>query len=83
MRKDYIAYEPQTAASMSAGGIALPGNKDVDANMGIVRAVGPDVEGIAPGDKVITGKYSGNRIKHDGVDLVIAHDKEIMATIPS
>ena len=36
---------------------------------------------VEPGDKVITGKYSGTQVKIDGVELTIVRQQDILAIV--
>ena len=79
--------EPETKTS---GGIFIPDmaqEKPVEAE---VIAVGPgirDQQGklhpldVAPGDRVLFGKWSGNEVKLDGEELVIVKEADLMGVI--
>jgi co-chaperonin GroES (HSP10) len=49
---DYLVIEPLDE-SETASGLIVPVNEATQVRTGIVAAVGPDVENVEPGDKVL------------------------------
>ena len=79
--------EPETKTS---GGIFIPDLAQEKPVEGEVIAVGPGIRDehgnlhpldVAPGDRVLFGKWSGNEIKLDGEELVIMKETDLMGAI--
>jgi chaperonin GroES len=86
---DRIVVEP-IKDDLSAGGIALPETAKDEPQRGFVLAAGPglrDVNGqrmevdIVIGDKVLFARYGGSSLMHEGKDLLILREDEILAII--
>ena len=71
------------------GGIILTGSAKEKPSVAEVICVGPggNVDGkdivmtVKPGDKVITGKYSGTQVKVDGEEYTIVRQNDILAIV--
>ena len=79
--------EPETKTS---GGIFIPDTAQEKPVEGEVIAVGPGIRDehgnlhpldVAPGDRVLFGKWSGNEIKLDGEELVIMKETDLMGVV--
>ena len=86
---DRIVVEP-TKNDLSAGGIALPETAKDEPQRGFVIAAGPglrDASGqriamdVVVGDEVLFDRYGGSSLKHEGKDLLILREDEILAII--
>ena len=62
-------------------GFYLPENATEKPKTATVAAVGPKVEGIKVGDKIIYESYSGTEIKHAEIDFVLVNEEKILATV--
>ena len=74
----------------TAGGIVLPDTAKEKPQRGKILAVGPgklldsgerSPIGVAVGDEVLFGKYSGTEIKVDGEEIKILRESDILAKI--
>jgi chaperonin GroES len=79
--------EPETK---TPGGIFIPDTAQEKPVEGEVIAVGPGIRDehgklhpldVAPGDRVLFGKWSGNEIKLDGEELVIMKENDLMGVV--
>jgi len=86
---DRVVVEP-IKNELSAGGIALPETAKEEPQRGIVLAAGPGLRDgsgqriamdVAVGDKVLFARYGGSSLKHEGKDLLILREDEILAII--
>ena len=78
---DNVLLKQHDAAETTVSGIILaPANKEKPAIYEVVSA-GPDVKGIACGDKVVVGNFVGSDIKLDGVDYKFVKLEEILASV--
>lgn len=84
---DRIVIKPLPQEEKTASGLYLPDNAQEKPMRGEVLAVGPGKVSddgktvkmeVQVGDKVLYGKYSGTEIKHDGEDLVIMQEREVL-----
>ena len=55
---DYLVIEPLDETE-TASGLIVPVNEATQVRTGIVAAVGPDVENVEPGDKVLYPRDAG------------------------
>ena len=86
---DRVVLKAMEAEETTKGGIILAPAAKEKPSVAEVIAVGPGgfVDGnevemtVEPGDKVITGKYSGTQVKIDGVELTIVRQQDILAIV--
>jgi len=86
---DHVILKPVEAEETTKGGIILAASAQEKPEMAEVVAVGPGgmVDGnevvmtVKPGDKVISGKYSGTNVKVDGEEYVIVRQNDILAIV--
>ena len=74
----------------TASGIVIPDNAAEKPDQGEVLAVGPGKRndkgeliavGVAVGDRVLFGKYSGTEVKIDGEERLIMREDDILAVL--
>jgi chaperonin GroES len=87
---DRVAVERNDAEAKSAGGIIIPDTAKEKPQQGKIVGVGPggrDESGklipidLKVGDQVLFGKWSGNEVKIDGVELLIMKESDIMGVL--
>jgi co-chaperonin GroES (HSP10) len=59
---DYLVIEPLDETE-TASGLIVPVNEALQVLTGIVAAVGPDVENVEPGDKVLFPREAGYEVR--------------------
>ena len=59
---DYLVVE-QLDDAETASGLIVPANEAAQTRTGIVAAVGPDVESVEPGDKVLFPRDAGFEVR--------------------
>ena len=88
--EDRVVVELLAAEEMTAGGLLLPDSAKEKPQRGIVLAVGAgklfdcgkrSEMGVAVGDEVIYGKYSGSDIEVDGREIKIIRESDILAKV--
>ena len=83
--EDRVIVEAMAADEKTASGIILPDTAQEKPQQGTVHVVGPGKKDISmtvkSGDKVLYGKYSGTEINHEGKDLLIMRESDILAII--
>ncbi len=87
---DRVIVEQDEAEEVTAGGIVLPDSAQEKPQKGTVLSVGKgklldsgkhsDMS-VAVGDVVIYGKYSGTDIEHDGREVKILRESDILAKV--
>ena len=87
---DRVVVKAQAAEEKTASGIILPDTAQEKPQIGEIVAIGPgkvsDAGGllkmtVKKGDKVLYGKYSGTEISHNGDDLLIMRESDILAVL--
>ena len=82
---DRVLVQPSSAETKTASGIIIPDSAQEKPQKGKVVAVGPGTKenpiSLKIGDKILYGKYSGTELKHDGIDLLIMKESDILAKI--
>ena len=86
---DRVILKMVAAEETTKSGIILTAAAQEKPEVAEVLAVGPGgvVDGkevvmtVKPGDKVITGKYSGTQVKIDGEELTIVRQGDILAIV--
>ncbi len=88
--RDKVVVERSEAEQKTSGGILLPDTAKDKPKEGTVVAVGPgrilengEVKAleVKKGDRVLFGGFAGSEIKHDGKELLILSESEILAVI--
>ena len=77
---DRVVIEPSTQQEKTERGIILPDTAQEKPQEGKVLAVG-DCETIKKDDLVLYPKYSGTEVTHEGQDLLIVSEKEVLAVV--
>jgi chaperonin GroES len=87
---DRVVVEPLEAEEKTTGGILLPDTAKQKPQQGKVIAVGPGKlsdkgsrtkVGVAIGDTVLFGKYSGSDVEVSGKELKILRESDILAKL--
>lgn len=86
---DRVVLKRMEAEETTKGGIILTASAQERPEMSIVVSVGPGglVDGkevemvVKPGDKVITGRYTGTEVKIDGEEYTLVRQNDIVATV--
>lgn len=78
-----VAVKKTEADEATASGIILskPLTNNDAHHQGTVIVVGDGVTEVKAGDKILFGQYSGESFKHDGQDLIMVTEGDIVAVI--
>ena len=83
--EDRVIVEAMAADEKTASGIILPDTAQEKPQQGTVLVVGPGKKDssmtVKSGDKVLYGKYSGTEISHEGKELLIMRESDILAIL--
>ena len=79
--QDRVIIERVESQSKTAGGFIIPDTAQQKAHEGSVLAIGKDVKDVAVGDKILLNKWAGAEIKHEGKELLIVKESDIIAIV--
>ena len=77
---DRVVVEPSIQQEQTESGIILPDTAQDKPQEGKVLAVG-DCVSVKKDDLVLYPKYTGTEITHEGQDILIMSEKEILAVV--
>ena len=80
MADNILLKQNEAEETTSSGIILATTNKEKPAIYEVVSA-GPDVKGIAAGDKVVVSTFVGNDIKLDGEEYKFVKQDDILAVV--
>jgi chaperonin GroES len=78
---DHVVLEPADEESETRAGLIIPASAEALCRSGIVTAVGPEAEGIAPGDKVLFPKDAGFDVRLGGIAQKVVRRRELIARV--
>jgi co-chaperonin GroES (HSP10) len=78
---DFVVVEPTDEEAETRAGLIIPASAEAQCRSGIVVAVGPDVEGVGPGDKVLFPKDAGYDVRLGGTNQKVLRRRELVARI--
>ena len=78
---DFIVVEPSDEEAETRAGLILPASAETQCQSGIVTAIGPDADGVAPGDKVLFLKEAGYDVRLAGMRTKAVRRHELIARI--
>lgn len=77
---DRVVAVREEVKTKTASGIYLPDAAQEKSVLCEVKAVGPDVKGVKPGDMIVHGGYI-TELKIDGTDYLIIKEEDVLATV--
>ncbi len=89
---DRLVVRQIEAETTTAGGIVIPDKSAEKPTRGEVLAVGSGLTtndgrirplDVKPGDQILFSSYSGNKIKHQGEELLILKESDVLAIVES
>lgn len=78
---DFIVAEQEEAKTKTNSGLFLPEKSGEKPQIAKVLAVGPAVQDVKAGDKIIYGGYSNTDIKVDGKEYMLIKNENVYAKI--
>ena len=76
-----VLLKPDSKEGRTKGGIILPEAAESQKQFADVVATGPNVEEVAPGDRVIFSVYGGSTVKVGEEDLLVIREEDIFIKI--
>jgi chaperonin GroES len=79
---EYVVVQAEEAQTKTASGLYLPGGAAEKPKIAKVVAVGPGVEGVKVGDRILyKNEYEATNVKVDGEEYSIIYQRNIVATV--
>jgi co-chaperonin GroES (HSP10) len=78
---NYVVVQPTDEEAETRAGLILPASAEAQCRSGIVTAVGSEVEGVVPGDKVLFPSGAGYEIRLGGTAQKVLRRVELLARI--
>ena len=78
---DFVVVEYAEEEAETRAGLILPANLEAQCRSGIVTAVGSEVEGVSPGDKVLFPKDAGYDVRLVGTAQKVLKREDLIARI--
>ncbi len=78
---DFVVVQPSEGEAETRGGLIIPASAETPCRSGIVTAVGPDVNGVEPGDKVLYPRDAGYDIRMAGSSVRVIRREELIARV--
>lgn len=78
--KDRVVAKVEKPLEQTKAGILLGEAKEKPA-YAVVESVGPEVEVVKKGDKIVYKEYSITEIKVEDIDYIILKEEDILATL--
>lgn len=80
---EYLVIQPSNDETETRAGLILPASAAaaVECRTGIVTAVGGDVTGIEPGDKVLFPREAGYEVRLGGIEVKVVKRDDLIARI--
>jgi chaperonin GroES len=79
----YLVVQPTSDETETRAGLILPASAASSAAVrtGIVTAVGAEVTGVDPGDKVLYPREAGFEVRLGGIDVKVLKREDLIARI--
>jgi chaperonin GroES len=80
---EYLVIQPIVDETETRAGLILPASAAAAAmcRSGIVTAIGTDVTGVEPGDKVLYPRDAGFEIRLSGIEVMVVKRSELIARV--
>jgi chaperonin GroES len=80
---EYLVIQPTADETETRAGLILPASAAAAAacRTGIVTAIGTDVTGVEPGDKVLYPREAGFEVRLGGIEVKVVKRDELIARI--
>jgi len=78
---DRVIVESEHAEARTQSGLIIPDTARERSQMGVVQAVGPDVEEVGVGMTVLFSKYAGTEVKLSSDEYLILSERDVLAEV--
>jgi chaperonin GroES len=77
----FVLLEPVDDETETNAGLIIPASAESSCRSGVVMAVGDDVHGVTPGDKVLFPRGAGYELRLNGEPKRLVDRRELIARI--
>ena len=78
---EFVLIEPIEDETETTAGLIIPASAESSCQSGVVMAVGDDVHGVTPGDKVLFPRGAGYELRLSGEPKRLVDRRELIARI--
>jgi chaperonin GroES len=78
---DFVVIQPSDEESETNLGLIIPASAEADCRTGVVTAVGGEVSGVEPGDKVLFPSDAGYDVRLAGTAVKVLRRGELIARV--
>ena len=78
---DYLVVQPTDEETETRVGLIIPASDETGCRTGIVTAVGTDVTGVEPGDKVLYPREAGYEVRLGGIEVKVVKRDDLIARV--
>jgi chaperonin GroES len=78
---DFVVVQPSDEESETNLGLILPASAEADCRTGVLTAIGSEVNGVEPGDKVLFPSDAGYEVRLDGNAVRVMRRGELIARV--
>jgi chaperonin GroES len=78
---DYVVVQPADEETETRAGLIIPASDDAGCRTGIITATGAEVEGVAPGDKVLFPRDAGWDVRLAGAQVKVMRRGDLIARV--
>jgi len=78
---DYVVIQPSDEETETRTGLIIPASSEAGCRSGIVTAVGAEVAGVEPGDKVLFPKEAGYDVRLAGSAVKVMRRRDLIARV--
>ena len=78
---DFVVIQPSDEESETNLGLIIPASAEADCRTGVVTAVGGEVNGVEPGDKVLFPSDAGYDVRLAGTAVKVLRRGELIARV--
>ena len=78
---DFVVVQPSDEESETNLGLILPASAEADCRTGVLTAVGSEVTGVEPGDKVLFPSDAGYEVRLAGTAVKVLRRGELIARV--
>jgi co-chaperonin GroES (HSP10) len=78
---DFLVLQPSEGDAETRAGLIIPASAETPCRSGIVTAVGPNVNGIEPGDKVLYAREAGYEVRMTGMSVRVIKRENLIARV--
>ena len=78
---DHVVIQPSDEESETNLGLIIPASAEADCRTGVVTAVGAEVTGVEPGDKVLFPAGAGYEVRLAGTAVRVMRRADLIARV--